>query len=58
MHQDLLLDQAIVRIKEQHKGELANHEISINLVRDEHRHHHESREAQDGGIAVLTALVE
>jgi len=38
-HRDLLLDQEIVRINEQHKQELANHEISINLVRDELRHH-------------------
>jgi len=35
MHQDLLLDQEIVRINEQHKLELENHEMSINLVRDE-----------------------
>jgi len=58
MHRDLLLDQEIVRINEQHKRELANHEISINLVRDELRHHQESREAQDGEIAVRKALVE
>jgi len=35
MHRDLLLDQEIVRINELHKRELENHEISINLVRDE-----------------------
>jgi len=58
MHRDLLLDQEIIRINEQHKRELANHEISINLVRDELRHHQESREALDGEIAVLKALVE
>jgi len=58
MHRDLLLDQEIVRINEQHKRELAAHEISINLVRDELRHHQESREAQDGEIAVLKALME
>jgi len=34
MHRDLLLDQPMVRINEQHKGERANHEISINLLRD------------------------
>jgi len=38
MHRDLLLDQEIVWINEQHQRELANHEISINLVRDELRH--------------------
>jgi len=58
MHRDRLLDQEIVRINEQHKRELANHEISINLVRDELRHHQETREAQNGEIAVLKALVE
>jgi len=58
MHRDLLLDQEIIRINEQHKRELANHEISINLVRDELRHHQESREAQDGEIAVRKPLVE
>jgi len=58
MHRYLLLDQEIVRINEQHKRELANHEISINLVRDELRQHQKYREAQDGEIAVLKALVE
>jgi len=58
MHRDLLLDQEIVRIKEQHKREMENHEMSINLVRDELQRQQESREAQDGEIAVLKALVE
>jgi len=58
MHRDLLVDQEIVRINEQHKRELENHEISINLVRDELRPHQESQEAQDGEIAVLKTLVE
>jgi len=58
MHRDLLLDQEIVRINEQHTGEMENHEININLVRDELQHQQESREAQDGEIAVLKALVE
>jgi len=35
MHRDLRLDQEIVQINEQHKRELENHEININLVRDE-----------------------
>jgi len=35
MHWDLLLDQEIVRINKQHKRVLENHEMSINLVRDE-----------------------
>jgi len=58
MHRDILLDQEIVWIKKQHKRELGNHEISINLVRDVQRHHQESRLAQNGEIAVLKALVE
>jgi len=58
MHRDLLLDQEIVRINEQHKQELESYEISINLVRDELQGQQESREAQDGEIAVLKALVE
>jgi len=35
VRRDLLLDEEIVRINEQHKRELENHEMSINLVRDE-----------------------
>jgi len=58
IHRDLLLHQEIVRINEQHKRELAGNEISINLVRHELQHHQESREAQDGEIAVLRVLVE
>jgi len=58
MHRDLLQDQEMVRISEQLKRELPNDEISINLVRDELRHHQESREAQDAEMAVLKALVE
>jgi len=42
MHRDLQIDQEIVPINEQHKRELAAHKISINLVRDELRHHQES----------------
>jgi len=57
IHRDLLLDQKIVRINEQHKRELENHEMSINLVRDELQPQ-ESRNAQDGEIAVIKGLVE
>jgi len=58
INRDLLLDQEIVQIKEQHKREWANHEISINILRDEQRHHQQSLEAQDSEITVLNALVE
>jgi len=42
----------------QHKQELKNHEMSINLMKDELRPNQESRQAQDGEITVLKALVE
>jgi len=58
MHRDLLLDQEIGRINEQHKREMENHEMSINLIRHELQRQHESQEAHDGEIAVLKALVE
>jgi len=58
MHRDLLLDQEIVRINEQHKRELQTHKISMNLVRDELQRQQEFREAQDGEIAVLKARGE
>jgi len=58
MHRDLLLDQEIFRINEQHKREMETHQISTNLVRDELQRQQESRDAQDGEIAVLKALVE
>ena len=51
MHRDLLLDQEIPRINEQHKG----HQMSINLMQDELR---QNQESQDGEIAVLKARVE
>jgi len=58
MHRELLLDQEIAWINEQHQRELENHETSINLMKDELRLNQESRQAQDGEIAGLKALVE
>ena len=58
MHRDILLNPEIVRINEQHKRELENHEMSINLARNELQRQQESREAQDGEIAVLKARVD
>jgi len=58
MHRDLLLDQQIPRINKQHKQALENHEMSINLMKDDLRQNQESRQAQDREIAVLKALVE
>ena len=34
MHRDILLDQEIAQINEQHNRELENHEMSINLMKD------------------------
>jgi len=45
MHRDILRDQEIVRINEQHKHELENDKMSINLVRNELQREQESREA-------------
>ena len=39
MWQDLLLDQEIVWINEQHKQELEKHEVSINFMRWEVQQH-------------------
>jgi len=39
IHRDLLLDQEIVRLNEQHKRELENHEISLNLMKQEMLEH-------------------
>jgi len=58
MHRDILLDQEIAQIKEQQNRELENHEMSINLMKDRLRQNQESRQAQDGEITVLQALVE
>ena len=35
IHRDLLQDQEIVRLNEQHRRELENHEISLNLMKQE-----------------------
>ena len=58
IHRDILLDQEIARINEQHKRELENYEMSINLMKDDLRQNQQSRQVQDGEIAVLKALVE
>jgi len=58
MHRDLLLDQEIARINEQHKRELEKHVMMINLMKDQLRQNQELRQAQDGESEVLKALVE
>jgi len=53
---DLLLDQEIVRLNEQHQWELDNHEISINLMKKEMLQHQEAQQARDGEISELKAM--
>ena len=58
MHRDILLDQEIARINKQNKRELENHEMSINLMKEELRQNQGSQQAEDGEIAGLKTLVE
>lgn len=58
MHRDRLLDQEIVRINKHYKPELENHEISINLMRQEMQQDQKSRHAQNGEISARKDLVE
>jgi len=58
MHRDLLLDQEIVWINKQHQWELENHEMCIHLMKKQLQEDQESRQAQDGELSVLKALVE
>jgi len=56
--QDLLLDQEIVRINKQHRRELENHEISLNLVKLEMLAHQEAQQARYGEISALKPMVQ
>jgi len=58
IHRDLLLDQDIVRLNEQHKRELENHEISLNLMKQEMLEHQLAEQAPDGEISELKAMVQ
>jgi len=58
IHRDLLLDQEIVRLNEQHKRELENHEISLNLMKQEMLEHRLAEQARDGEISELKAMVQ
>jgi len=58
IHRDLLLDQEIVRLNEQHKRELENHEISLNLMKQEMLEHQLAEQARDGEISELKAMVQ
>jgi len=58
IHRDLLLDQEIVRLNEQHKRELENHEISLNLMKQEILEHQPAEQARDGEISELKAMMQ
>jgi len=57
IHRDLLLDQEIVRLNKQHKWGLENHEISLNLMKQEMLEHQLAEQARDGEISELKAIV-
>ena len=56
IHRDLLLDQEMVRLNEPHKRELENHEISLNLMKQEMLEHQLAEQARDGEISELKAM--
>ena len=58
IHQDLLLDQEIVRLNEQHKRQLENHEISLNRLKKEMLEHQLAEPARDGEVSELKAMVQ
>jgi len=58
MHQDLVLEPEVIQLNEQHKWELGNREISLNLIKQEMLQHEEAQQAQDGEISELKAMVQ
>jgi len=52
------LDREIVRLNAQHKRELENDEISINLMKYELLHYEDDQDASDGEMAKLKSMVE
>jgi len=58
IHRDLLLDQEIVRLNAQHKRELENHDISLNLMKQEMIESQLAEQARDGEISELKAMVQ
>jgi len=58
LHCDLRLDQESVLLNEQYKPESDNHEISINLMKQELQPHQEAQQARDGEISEATEVVE
>jgi len=58
IHRDQVLDQEIVRLNEQHKSELENDEISLNLIKQEMLEHQLAEQVQDGEISELKTMVQ
>ena len=58
IHRDQVLDQEIVRLNEQHKSELENDEISLNLIKQEMLQHQLAEQVRDGEISELKAMVQ
>jgi len=58
LHRDLLLDQEIILLNAQHKRELENHEISLNLMKQEMIESQLAEKARDGEIEELKAMVQ
>jgi len=58
MHRDLLLDREIVRLNKQHKRKRENHDISLNLIKEEMLKYQEAQWAPDGEISELKEIVQ
>jgi len=58
IHRDQLLDQEIVRLNEQHKRELENNEICLNLIKQEMLEHQLAEQVRDSEISELKAMVQ
>jgi len=55
---DLLLDQEIIQLNEQHKKELQNHEISLNLMKQETLEPQLAEQERDNEISERKAMVQ
>jgi len=58
MHRDLLLDREIVWLNKQHKRKPENHDISLNLMKQEMLKYQEAQWAPNGEIAELKEIVQ
>ena len=58
IHVDLLLDQELVWLNEQHKPELETHDISLNLMKQEMLEHQLAEQAEDSEILEQKAMVQ